>query len=161
LPGLTVRSVPVHSGTSKYDLTVSLHEGCEGLNGCIEYSTDLFDEQTIARFIDHYQTLLGAMIAVPEQKVFRLDLLPDCERVQLLQDWNNTHTEFESGKCIHAFFEETARRHPEVVAVRFEEEQATYHELNKSAEALVMELRAMGVGPEVGVAICVNRSIEM
>ena len=159
--GLTARLIPIHSGTSKYDLTISLEEKATGLSGYVEFNTDLFDEATIDRLIGHYQTLLSTLGANPKEKVSRLTVLSEQERRELQTERTKTQTPFETEKCIHEFFEEQVARTPKAIAVQFEDEQATYEELNEWANELAADLRELGVGPEVGVAICVKRSIQM
>src|SRR3712207_466744 len=85
----------------------------------------------------------------------------EVERHQLLFEWNETHTEYPTDACIHELFEEQARRTPDAVAVVFEEEQLSYRELNRRSNQLAHYLRKLGVGPEVLVGVCMERSLEM
>ena len=143
------------------DLDVLVMEAAEVLQVCWQYNTDLFDLETIARMTGHLQTLLEEIATNPEQRISELPLLTQTERQQLLFEWNNTTTEYLQDKCIHQLFEEQVERSPDAVAVVFEEEQLTYRELNTRANQLAHYLRSLGVGPEVLVGICVERSIEM
>ncbi|MBD2483966.1 amino acid adenylation domain-containing protein [Planktothrix sp. FACHB-1365] len=97
----------------------------------------------------------------PEQQLAGDRLLTDAERHKILHEWNNTTTEYPRDKCIHQLFEEQVERTPDAVAVVFEGEQLTYRELNARANQLAHYLQALGVGPEVLVGICVERSFEM
>ena len=90
-----------------------------------------------------------------------LPLLTDGERRQLLVEWNDTAADYPRDQCIHQLFETQAARTPEAVAVVFEDRQLTYAELNARANQLAHYLRELGVGPEVLVGICVERSLEM
>jgi amino acid adenylation domain-containing protein len=161
LPELTVSSYSVELGTAKFDLTLSMENTADGLAGVWEYNADLFDRATIARMAGHFQTLLEAIVANPQQKVSSLPLLTEQERHQLLVDWNNTTKEYPSDKCIHQLFEEQVELTPDAEAVLFEDKQLTYRELNQRANCLAHHLRTLGVGPEVLVGICVERSLEM
>ena len=161
LPELTVSSYSVEIGTAKFDLTLSMENTADGLAGVWEYNADIFDKATIARMAGHFQTLLEAIVANPQQKVSSLRLLTEQERHQLLVDWNNTTKEYPSDKCIHQLFEEQVERSPDAEAVLFEDKQLTYRELNQRANCLAHHLRTLGVGPEVLVGICVERSLEM
>jgi amino acid adenylation domain-containing protein len=161
LPELTVSSYSVEIGTAKFDLTLSMENTADGLAGVWEYNADLFDKATIARMAGHFQTLLEAIVANPQQKVSSLPLLTEQERHQLLVDWNNTTKEYPSDKCIHQLFEEQVELTPDAEAVLFEDKQLTYRELNQRANCLAHHLRTLGVGPEVLVGICVERSLEM
>ncbi|MBW4497711.1 MAG: amino acid adenylation domain-containing protein [Oscillatoria princeps RMCB-10] len=161
LPELTGSLYPVKIGTAKFDLTLSMDNTADGLVGEWEYNADLFDETTIARMAGHFQTLLEAIAANPQQMISALPLLADRERHQLLIDWNNNQTEYPNDKCIHQLFEEQVTRSPSSVAVVFEGEHLTYRELNERANQLAHYLRSLGVRPEVLVGLCVERSLAM
>ncbi len=83
------------------------------------------------------------------------------ERQQLLVEWNASATDYPRHRCIQQLFEEQVQRTPEAVAVVYEDEQLTYQELNRRSNQLAHRLHALGVGPEVRVGICVERSLEM
>src|SRR5262249_26676221 len=80
---------------------------------------------------------------------------------KILVEWNNTAADYPTDKCIHELFEEQVERTPDAIAVVYEDEQLTYRELNQRANRLAHYLQTMGVGPEVIVGICIERSIEM
>jgi amino acid adenylation domain-containing protein len=161
LAGLKLTPVPAHSGTAKFDLTLSLEETGDGLAGYVEFNTDLFDAGTITRLIGHYQTVLEAVVVNIEQRISQLPLLAEAERKQVLVEWNDTDTRFAKDKCVHQLFEEQVGRTPEAVALVFEDEQLTYRELDERANQLTHELQALGVGPDVRVGVCAKRSVEM
>jgi len=87
--------------------------------------------------------------------------LSAAERHKILVEWNNTQTDYPKDKCIHQLFEEQVERTPNAIAVVFEEQQLTYHELNCRANQLAHYLQSLGVKPEVLVGICVERSLGM
>jgi len=157
----TQSSPHVTMGTAKFDLTLSMAETAAGLMGTFEYNTGLFEHETITRMIGHFQTLLAGIAAAPEQRVSDLPLLTDAERKQLLVEWNDTKTPFPEDACIHELFEAQAQRTPEAMAVVFGDQQLSYRELNHRANQLAHYLQKLGVGPEVRVGICVERSLEM
>ncbi len=161
LSGLTVSLLEVESGTAQFDLTLSLEEQPEGLRGWFVYNTDLFNADTIARMAGHFQTLLEAIVANPQQPVSELPLLTAAERHQLLVELNDTQAEYRQDKCIHQLFETQVERTPEAVAVVFEDKQLNYRELNARANQLAHHLQKLGVRPGVLVGICVERSLEM
>ena len=161
LPGLTLSPVEGDSETAHFDLTLQIMDTEQGLTAAFVYNTDLFEAGTIARMLGNFQTLLEAMVADPEQRLSDLPLLTEAERQQLLVEWNSTKTDCPRDVCIHQLFEAQAERTPDVVAVVCEAEQLTYAELNRRANQLAHHLRALGVGPEVLVAICLERSLEM
>ncbi|MEH1934754.1 MAG: amino acid adenylation domain-containing protein [Nostoc sp.] len=161
LPGLTITPLEVHSGAAKFDLTLDLEETSAGIKGGIEYNTDLFDATTIARMLGHFQTLLEGIVANPEQRISDLPLLTAAEQHQLLVEWNNTQTDYDLSECLHQLFAAQVEKTPDAIAVKFADKHLTYHQLNCRANQLAHYLQTCGVQPDVLVAICVERSLEM
>ncbi len=161
LPGLTLHRIELDHQTTKFDLMVTVTEGAEDLCVLAEYNTDLFNDDTIARLLRHYQSLLEGIITDPDQRISDLPLLTEAERKLILSEWNDTGREYPRNKCIFELFESQAERNPEAIALVFESERLTYKELNKRANQLAHHLRKLGVGPEVLVGICLERSVEM
>ena len=158
---LTSRRLEIDSGTSKFDLTLSLAEQDRKLVGSFEYSTDLFDHPTIERMVGHFQTLLEGIVGDPDQRISDLPILTEAERRRLLFEWNNTEADYPKDKCIHELFEEQVKQTPDAIAVTFEGQRLTYRELNTKANQLAHHLRRLGVGPGRIVGICLERSLEM
>ncbi|MBD2483967.1 non-ribosomal peptide synthetase [Planktothrix sp. FACHB-1365] len=154
-------SNPETNHTAKFDLSLSLQKTERGLTGGFEYSTDLFDATTIARMIEHWQTLLAGIVANPEQKLSDLPILTTIEKHRLLVEWNQNQQDYPKNLCIHQLFEAQVEQTPDAVAVIFKDEQLTYRELNTKANQLAHHLQALGVKPETLVGICVERSFEM
>ena len=161
LPGVTLSELDFQSTISKFDLTLVISESDQGLLGSWEYNTDLFDGSTIKRMAGHFQNLLSAIVENPQQSVNELPLLSEAQRNQLLVGWNDTAREYPTDKCIHQLFEEQVEKTPDALAVVFDTEKVTYQELNQRANQLAHHLKNLGVGTEVLVGICVERSIEM
>ena len=161
LPGLEVSAVDGASGYAKFDLTLTLLEAGDRITGGIEYATSLFDRSTIERYVGYLRELLTAMVADAGVSIERLPILPQAERHQMLVEWNAIETASPSGVCIHELFEEQVNRTPHAVALVFEDVQVSYGELNARANGLARYLRGLGVGPDVRVAVCVERSVEM
>jgi amino acid adenylation domain-containing protein len=159
--GWTVSQFDVQTGTSKFDLTLELEERSKGIIGRFEYNTDLFDGETIRRMIGHLQALLEGIVATPQQRISDLPLLTQAERHQQLVQWNDTNRDYPRQKCVHQLFEAQVELMPDAVAVVFERQRLTYWELNRRANQLARYLNGLGVGPEVLVGICVERSLEM
>jgi amino acid adenylation domain-containing protein len=126
-----------------------------------EYNTDLFTAATIGGWLGHYEVLLEAIALDPELRIDELPLLTEAERQQLLINWNETSTAYPAGASIHELFEAQAVRTPEAVAVEYEGSRLTYAELNARANQVAHYLARHGVGPEVMVGLCVERSLEM
>ncbi|HEU4887121.1 MAG TPA: amino acid adenylation domain-containing protein, partial [Thermoanaerobaculia bacterium] len=161
LPGLEVTQIELEQRATKVDLTLSLTETEDGLSGVVEYSTDLFDRATIERMVAHYARLLEAIVANPEERVSRYELLSEEERRQLLVEWNRHDLPYPEDLTLHGLFEAQAKRTPDAVAIVFEGQQLTYRELNARANQLAHSLIEQGVGPESRVGLCVERSPEM
>ena len=169
LPDLTLSPLEIETRIAQFDLALFMEDIEQGLIEVLEYNTDLFDAATIARLLGHFQALLESIVANPDQRLSDLPLLTEAERRQLLVEWNDTQAEYPKDACIHQLFEAQVERTPDAVAVvlpstdpeRSEDGQLTYRELNRQANQLAHRLRAMGVGPEVRVGMCVERSLEM
>ncbi len=145
----------------QFDLGLNCDTAADGLRIICNYNTDLFDAATIRRWLGHFRTLLGAVIADPAQSLERLSLFGDDERKKLLVDWNGTRTNYPRQASIHEIFEEQVRRAPTAVAIVFEDRQLSYEELNRRANRVARRLRKLTVGRDVPVGICMDRSLEM
>jgi amino acid adenylation domain-containing protein len=161
LQGLTLSPFEVDAGGAQFDLTLIMQETVEGLRANFNYATDLFDESTIARMGTHLRSLLEAMTDTPERSVWDLPLLMEAERHQLVVGWNDTRADYPADALIHELFEAQAKRAPHAVAVEYEGRQLTYEELNTRANQVAHYLARQGVGPDVMVGICVERSLDM
>jgi len=159
--GLELESFEIPQQEGQFDLTLEMVELDESLFGVFKYNSDLFDAATIARMQGHFQTLLEAIATNPDRRLGELPLLTPAEKHQLLVEWNNKQTEYQSDRCIHQLFEAQVEKKPDAVALVFENKQLTYRELNCRANQLARYLQKLGVTPETLVGICVERSIEM
>jgi len=151
----------VSSETAKFDLAMELMETPVGLQGVVEYNTDLFEAATIERMIGHYETLLESIVTSIEQPITTLPLLTPAERRQTLQEWNDTGRLYPQNHLLHALFEAQVERSPDRVAVVVEGGQMTYRELNERANRLAHFLQKLGVGPDMVVGMCLERSLEL
>jgi amino acid adenylation domain-containing protein len=158
---ITLTRLTIDVGTVQLDLSLDMEETPEGLLGWIEYSTDLFNSDTINRMIGHLTTLLEGIVQNPEQTLINLPILTPAEQQQLLINWNNTHSNNWQKQCLHELFEEQVVKTPDTFAVVFEQQKITYQQLNQRANQLAHHLRKLGVKPEVLVGICLERSLEM
>jgi amino acid adenylation domain-containing protein len=159
--GLTLSSLKLDRTKSKFDLTLEVEEQTNGLRASFEYNTDLFAPTTIQRMLEHLQNLLTAVVANPDQSLADLSLLSESELEKLLVEWNDTGAEFSRGACVHELFEAQVARTPDAIAAEFAGKQLTYRELNARANQLARYLGKQGVGPEVLVGVCIERSFEM
>ncbi|ACB52421.1 peptide synthetase [Crocosphaera subtropica ATCC 51142] len=161
LSDLSLERLSGEQETVKYELRLNLQDTNEGINGQIEYSTDLFEEATIARMAEHFQVLLEGIVANPKQRLSELPLLSTVEQETLLMMGTSTTQDYPNTANIPQLFEEQVKRTPDAVALRFGKEILTYQELNTKANQLAHYLQKLGVRPEVKVGICVERSPQM
>jgi len=159
-PGLTSTPMPVDTGTAKFDLTLALEPTDEGLHASLEYRTELFEAATVARLAGHLETLLGAAARNPGRPLPRLPILTAVERRQVAE-WAGPATAGAERGCLHELFRAQARRTPTAVAVRHAGRDLTYAELDLQANQLAHGLRALGVGPDALVAVCMDRRPEL
>src|SRR5581483_2972294 len=144
-----------------FDLGVNLTEIDGGLQMDCRYNAGLFSAETIQRWLGHFQTLLESIAKNSRQRVSKLRLLSADEPQKILVEWNSTRMDFPREKCIHQLFEEQVARTPNATAIFFGNDEMTYRDLNLRAEEIGMQLRATGVGPDVPVGICMERSPDM
>jgi amino acid adenylation domain-containing protein len=160
LRNLTVTPLDLAHPSAQFDLSLYIEENSTGMSGFFEYNTDLFEADTVTRMSGHFVTLLSAAVAEPNRRISDLPLLTDAERDQLLVTWNATK-QSNPETTIHRLIEDHARRTPAATAVVFKGRSMRYGELNHRANQLAHHLQRLGVGPDVLVAICVERSLEM
>jgi amino acid adenylation domain-containing protein len=160
IPNLEISPLTIHNGRAQFDLTLTLVETDQGLQGTMEYNTELFNASTIRRMLEHLRVLLESIVVDPGRRIGELPLLAEAERGQLLVDWNDSDGE-QADTCIHELFEAQVERTPDAVAVESDGRQLTYSELNVRANQLAHHLVGLGIGPEKLVGLCVNRSPEM
>ncbi|HEX8361986.1 MAG TPA: amino acid adenylation domain-containing protein, partial [Longimicrobium sp.] len=162
LPELTLapleRSAHV---TAKFDLSLMLVETDGRVSGALEYATALFQQETVERYLGYLRTVLDAMVADDAQAVDRIAMMPEAERLQVVEGWNGTDAEITGSLFIHERFEARARLAPGATALVHGDVELGYGELNARANRLAHWLRAQGVGPDTRVALCVERSVEM
>jgi aspartate racemase len=161
VPGLTMTPMELDTGTAKFDLTLAVEEGPHGLTAGIEYYRDLFDAATIERMLGHWRVLLDAIVADPDRRIADLPLLTETERRQVLIEWNATATGYPREKTIADLFAVHVARAPEAIAIACEDHRVNYRELEARANQLAHHLRALGVGPDVLVGVCLDRSVEL
>ncbi|MEV5378992.1 amino acid adenylation domain-containing protein [Streptomyces nondiastaticus] len=177
LPGLRAEAEGVRTGTTKFDLTVELTErragtggesstgtgepgAAGGMEGLVEYSTDLFDAASVRTLVSRYTRLLEAVVADPEQPIGSIDILSREEREQLLVQWNDTARPVPESD-LPTLFETQAACTPQALALVFEDTGLTYAELNARANRLAHFLIEQGAGPERVVAVALPRSAEL
>jgi len=160
LAALEAEELETAKAASRVDLTLLLQQQQDGFDAVFEYSTDLFDAETIEEMAHHFLRLLEAIVADPDRPIDELSLLEDPERAKLLSAFAD-HTRPFDVALLHERFESQARRTPDAVAVVHEHQTLSYRELNERANRLAHHLRETAVGAETLVALCLERSLDL
>src|SRR6266496_328039 len=158
---LNIEFLDIDQTSAKVDLQLHITEQGGGLQLHWIYRKDLFEAETIERMMGHYERVLKAAIGEPGRRISELEMLGEEERRRLLVEWNDTAREYGGEGTVHEMFEAQAERTPEAVALVCGEEELSYGELNRRANQVAHYLRELGVGPEVLVGVCLERSIGM
>lgn len=158
LPGLNTRLQPVQRVAAKFDLTLSVIRKPHGLQGVMEYNTDLFDAVTIECMSNHFSNLLESIVSNPDQQISKLSILGEAESKALLMDWNATALDFGTGRLVHELIEQQVDRTPTATAVSFDDRSLDYQALDHKANQLAHHLQTLGVGPDVLVGVALERS---
>jgi amino acid adenylation domain-containing protein len=160
LPGIRSDAIDCDSGGAKYDLSLALGERNGRLSGFVEYRTDLFARDTIARMIEQFIGLLKAIVADPRRPIVRLPMLSEKQNRRLLVEWNRTRAILPKA-CVHQLFETQAKLTPSALALECGTERLTYDRLNRRANRLAGYLKKLGAGRNRIVAICLERSVDL
>ncbi|HVR95371.1 MAG TPA: amino acid adenylation domain-containing protein, partial [Thermoanaerobaculia bacterium] len=165
LPGLTLRRLPGESRTTQFDLVLGFEETPRGLAASLLYNADLFDGATVARMLGQVERLLDGATAELDRPVSELPLVSEAERHQLVQEWNGAAPEGTLNLCLQDLLDRQRDLAPDSLAALGEDgthlTHLTYSELHARAERLARRLRRLGVGPDVPVAVCLERSPEL
>jgi len=159
-PGLAVSPLPMEAHTARFDLSLTVLDTEPVLDGNLTWSTDLFDATTAQRLLAHLGVLLDAMAGDPALPLSDLPLVTAAELAQITE-WSGTPAPAPSDFCVHELFAHQAARTPDAPAVRFRDEVLTFRELAERADLLARHLRRLGVGPEVRVALFLERSPDL
>lgn len=160
-PGLKVEVDSNPKAAVNFDLFLNIVESEHGLSMDCDYNSQLFDRETIGRWMRHFETLLQGIAADSSRIIDLLPILTDSERSQILVEWNATAAEYPRAKCVHQLIEEQSLRLPDATAVAFESQSLTHSELDRRANQLARYLIKLGVKPGALIGISVDRSIEM
>jgi amino acid adenylation domain-containing protein len=162
MPGLDLRLLEVEGGGARFDLSLAGLEMPTGLRVLLEYSTELLSPTAARRLLGHFASLLESALEDPEQGLAALPLLTAAERHQVLLASNDTAADIAAeGPGLHELFVAQARRTPEAPAVVWGETRISYAELDLRSRRLARHLRAVGVGPEVPVGLCLERDLDL
>jgi amino acid adenylation domain-containing protein/non-ribosomal peptide synthase protein (TIGR01720 family) len=178
LDGLSWSPLELDNGTAKFDLTLMVSKTGAGLQCKWEYNSDLFTEATIAKFTQHFQTVLERITSQPTQKISNLPLISETEFQQVINFGSSQSYEYQD--CIHKLFEQQVEKSGDAIAVeipptplskggfnsplippllrgaRGDSNVLSYKELNNKANQVAHYLKSLGVRQEVPIAICVE-----
>ncbi|WP_071189195.1 non-ribosomal peptide synthetase [Trichormus sp. NMC-1] len=160
LSGLNLEYLPIENNTARFDLSLSFIENGESLVGELEYNSDLFAVDNINWIVGHLETLLADIVKYPDKSISELSILTPAEQQQILREWNYTEANYPH-VCVHDLFTTQVAKTPNAVAVVAGSQQLTYAELDKKSNQLARYLTSLGVGKEVLVGICSDRSLSM
>ncbi|HEX7239303.1 MAG TPA: amino acid adenylation domain-containing protein, partial [Longimicrobiaceae bacterium] len=161
LGGVELEPFGTGEGAAKFDLQLALLDGGEGaLAGSVAVRAALWEAETVERMVRHFEVLLGEVVASPERRLSEIALLRGAERAQVLETWNATRVDYPRAG-LHELVSAQAARTPDAVAVLFQDRTLTYAELEEGANRLAHHLRRLGVGPELRVGVCAERSAEL
>lgn len=161
IPGLSISPLEIDRGVSQFELTLMITK-TEGQCHCtVEYNSDLFTQETVARMFRAFEMLLLDAIAQPHCPVSRLQLVDKDELHHLVFGLNQTQFDFPRDLCVHQLFEMQAAQTPEAVAVIYEDISITYSELNRRANARARRMQSLGVGPDIRVGIFMEKSLAI
>ncbi|MCP5048033.1 MAG: amino acid adenylation domain-containing protein, partial [bacterium] len=168
-PGLPLFSYPYETVTSKFDLTLTAIEDTGRFLFSLNYSSTLFKQQTIERFINYFKRLTDSMIEGRQQPLSQVELLSVAEKQQILYDFNDTGADYPRNRTVHQLFEEQVRKTPEHTAVIRKVNDpsgesivsSSYAELNRQADYLAALLMEKGIGSGSIAGLMLDRSLEM
>jgi amino acid adenylation domain-containing protein len=160
LGDLSLGRMRLPKSSAKFDLALDVFTRENGFNLQLEFNTDLYEPETAARLLVHFQTLLRSLVQDPSQNINTVNMLTEAEQAQIIDEWNSEKVGIPP-VCLHELFENQAAKWPDATAVVCGEESITYGELDKRANQLARMLQGKGVTPEQIVGIYLSRSIEM
>ena len=169
MPGLEARFAWIYADSARIDLHINLLEDIHTGGGFLDfaYKTTTFDKSTIERWVSAFRSVMHEIVDNPDVSLRALSLLTPGERQQLLLEWNDTRitlTPLEKNVadlCLHHLVEAQAARRPEAPALALGDAELSYGELDRLSTRLAGLLTAEGVGPEVRVGLCLDRSFEL
>ncbi len=159
--GLELKSCPLPQRSAQFDVTLNLAQGGDNLAGSLDYNTDLFDGETVARMGAHFVALVDSLVERPAARIQQLALLDPLEATRLVEDWNATRVEYPRRPTLAELIEAQVRRRPDAVAITFEGRSVTYRALDALANRIAATLAGAGIGLEDRVAVFMERSVEM
>lgn len=161
LPDITTSLLKTDGGVVRFDMEFHIWEAGSELEGILIYNTDLFAPTTIERMAGHFRNLLEDLAATPDKQISNLSLLTKSEKHKILDQWNDTKTDYPKALCIHQLFDTQADKTPDAHAVVYGKDTLTFDQLYKKSNQLAHHLQSMGVRANTLVGISMERSVDM
>ncbi|HXC44488.1 MAG TPA: amino acid adenylation domain-containing protein, partial [Candidatus Dormibacteraeota bacterium] len=161
LGGLDLEHVSIVQRTAQFDLTLTVGEGPDGIIGAWEYSSDLFDHSTIVRWSENFKVLLQAVAQYSDCHVSRLPMLSAKQRKHIVEEFNHTQLNYDRQQFVHEEISRQAMSTPDRISVVFGAIELSYQQLEQRSNQVAHYLRKLGVGPDVRVGVCLDRSVEL
>jgi len=161
LTGTEVGEINQEYKEAKFDLTFNIFEEDGDFQICLEYCTDLYRQESAERILARYLNILGQIVWDRDILIENIEMITEEDQELILEEFNNTGTQFPGEKTISELFEEQAEKTPENTALIYGEKTVTYEQLNQMANSLAHQLRDYGVGPDAFVVVLAGKSIEM
>ncbi|WXH33848.1 D-alanine--D-alanyl carrier protein ligase [Myxococcus stipitatus] len=159
--GLRMRGLEAETGTSKFDFSLLVGEEEESVAVTLNYNSDLYERRTGERLLRHMREVLEGMVEGMGKRVWEVPLEGEEERRRVVKEWSGRARRApRREETLAELFEEQVEKAPGRVAVEWGGEALTYGELNERANQLAHYLRERGVGPEVKVGLCEERSLK-
>ena len=127
----------------------------------VQYNSDLFSAESMQFYFEGFETFLAGIAGDPNAKIADLHVMSVPQRQRVIVDWNATELEYPNESTLHAEFSRQASLTPDKIAVKFEETEFTYAEVEKQSNQIARYLQSQGVAAGDLVGICVERSAEM
>jgi amino acid adenylation domain-containing protein len=157
---LTLESVEFDQKIAQFDLSMMVVPIGDELKIALQFNRNLFNSDTVARMLEHFEILVDEIVAHPEQRIFAIGMLSAAEEQQL-RKFNDTKADYGREEYLHQLFEAQVEKTPQAIALIGEAQQLSYEAVNRRANRLAHHLRRLGVGPETRVALLLERSPEM
>ncbi|WP_418124440.1 amino acid adenylation domain-containing protein [Chryseobacterium sp. PTM-20240506] len=155
---LVIESYPYAYDISKNDIEFNFSEGDHELLGIATYNTDLYDRESVVKFVDHLKNMIESLVDSPDQPLSELKYLSSADQEILLKEFNDTSVSYPDNQNIVSLFEDQVNVTPDNIAVVFDDLSLSYIELNEKASSLALQLQsAYGIKKGDYVGVMLNR----
>lgn len=161
LDNIEANVIDIKKTTSKVDFSMVINRKSKGLEVSIEYNSALYEKSIIQSMLKSFKVLLGGVNEKLNEKITEISLLSNEDMNRTIVEWNDTYANYPLDQGIHILFQQQVDKTPNNVAIRFEDQELTYRELDDKSSKLANYLIDIGVQSEDLVALCMDPSVEM